>query len=171
MSVEHLEALRFIILGSGMKLWDPPLSLLSTSVLDEGAEGVPASPSNFALPPIKQQAKAKLCGDITMFCSKLDAYKIKRGQSGCVSLRGQDWNLSGESYRAMIKEITDTVHQWETELIELIDRREELVSTSQSRRGQLINELYRNLNNIRIVFNLVYIIIASYNDTFTPRLC
>jgi len=96
--------------------------VLSTSVPDENADSAPASPSNSALPPIKQQAKAKLCRDITMFCSKLDGYKIKRGQSGCASLGGQNWNLSGESYRAMIKEITDTVNQWEKELIEVIDQ-------------------------------------------------
>ena len=107
--------------------------MLSTSVVDVGGAGGTAAPSNFVLPPIEQQAKAKLCRDITMFCSKLDGYKIKRGQCGCDSLRdGQKWNLSGESYRAVIKEITDSVHEWETELVKLIDQREELVLTSQS---------------------------------------
>jgi hypothetical protein len=128
MSVEHLQALRSIVVGSGIKLWDPPLSMLTTAV---PVEAVPASPASFTFPPIKQQAKAKLRGDITMFCSKLDSYKMKRGQSGCASLRGQDWNLSGEAYRARVMEVTDIVHEWERELVELIDRREELVSSIQ----------------------------------------
>jgi hypothetical protein len=32
----------------------------------------------------------------------------------------------------VIKELADTVHQWEKELKELIDQREELESTSES---------------------------------------
>lgn len=102
-----------------MNLWNPPLSTLS--VHDEGVEGGSASP--FAFPPIKEQAKAKLCGDITMFCSKLDGYKIRRGQKGCISLRGQDWNLSGEAYKARIKDFTDNVREWEGELVKLIEER------------------------------------------------
>ena len=119
MSVEHLEALRLIVMGSGMNLWDPPLSTLS--VHDEAAEGGSVSP--FAFPPIKEQAKAKLRGDITMFCSKLDGYKIKRGQSGCISLRGEDWDLSGEAYRARIKDFTDCLREWEGALVKLIEER------------------------------------------------
>lgn len=122
-----------IVLGSGLKLWDPPLSLLSTpSVLVDGVECVPASPSKSSPPSNKQQAKAMLRSDINMFCSKLDGYKIERGGNGSSSLRGHNWNWSGETYRSRIKEVTDTVREWEKQLIVLIDEREEPVSTSQN---------------------------------------
>src|SRR6266540_5155568 len=114
-SAEHVQALEIIVLGTGIALWDPPMSALLNPM---------AEASDVALPSLAQQTKAKVQSDITAFCSKLDGYRIKCGQNECPSLleAGEGWDA--EQFRAKLEDISNVVRRWEVVLLELIEEKD-----------------------------------------------
>ena len=120
-------------MGTGIALWDPPMSALLTGE------------SDVAHPSLAQRAMAKVQSDITAFCSELDGIGIKCDESsGCPSLleAGESWNA--EQFRAKLKDISDIVHQWEVVLLGLIEAKE--ATAKESENQTVIPEGEQNIN-------------------------
>jgi len=134
-SVENVQALEIFVVGTGIALWDPPMSALLNPTT--GGPGV-------AHLSLAQRAKAKVQSDITAFCSELDSLGIKCDQSGCPSLleAGESWNA--EQIRAKLKDIADVVRQWEVVLLELIEAKEAMEKESETQAVVLEGESQNN---------------------------